>query len=68
MRSSGLLDIQTGGSIFQGIGYQHDRVVYRSQGYEYIRIARFNGEAGFGHTKRAALSLPGINAEVSRAI
>ena len=68
VRASGSFNIQTGSEVVQGISHKHCRIIQRSDGYGYARIATSKGDAGAGHVARAALSLPGMNAEVSRAI
>lgn len=68
VRASGSFNIQTGSEVVQGISHKHCRIIQRSDGYGYASIATSKGDAGAGHVKRAALSLPGRKAEVSRAI
>ena len=60
-------NIQTGSEIVQGISHKHCRIIQRSDGYGYSRIATSKGDAGAGHVARAVLSLPGRKPEVSRA-
>lgn len=67
VRATGSFNIQTGSDVVQGISHKHCRIIQRSDGYGYARIATLKGEAGAGHVARAALSLPGLKAEVSRA-
>jgi len=66
VRASGSFNIQTGCEVVQGISHKHCRVIQRSDGYGYTRIAS-QGEARVGRAMRAALSLPALNGEVSRA-
>lgn len=68
VRATGSFNIQTGSEVVQGVSHKHCRIIQRSDGYGYARIATFKGDAGVGHVSRAALSLPGLKAEVSRAI
>ncbi|WP_025140929.1 RNA-guided endonuclease IscB [Achromobacter sp. DH1f] len=68
VRASGSFNIQTGSEVVQGISHKHCRIVQRSDGYGYSRIAISKGDAGAGHVARAALSLPGLKPEASRAI
>jgi len=53
--------------VVQGIGHRSCSILQRSDGYGYSQIA-FKGEAGEGAAQLPALSLPGLKAEVSRAI
>ena len=68
VRASGRFNIQTGSAVVQGISHKYCQVIQRSDGYGYSRIATSKGDAGAGHAARAALSLPGLKAEVSRAL
>lgn len=68
VRASGSFNIQTGSEVVQGISHKYCRILQRSDGYGYSRIATTKGVARAGHATRAALSLPGLKAEVSRAI
>ena len=62
VRSSGSFNIQTGSGVVQGISYKDCRLLQRADGYGYsIHPITEKGEAG------EALSLPGMNAGVSRA-
>ena len=61
VRSSGSFNVRTGSGVVQGISHKHCRLLQRADGYGYSQMAQ-KGEAG------AALSLPGMNAGVSRAI
>ena len=58
----------SGSEVVQGVSHKHCRLIQRGDGYGYSRIAISKGDAGVGHVSRAALSLPGLKAEVSRAI
>ena len=68
VRASGRFNIQTGSAVVQGVSHKYCQVIQRSDGYGYSRIATSKGDAGAGHVARAALSLPGLKAEVSRAL
>ena len=62
VRSSGSFNIQTGSGVVQGISYKDCRLLQRADGYGYsIHPITEKGDAG------EALSLPGMNAGVSRA-
>ena len=61
VRSSGSFNVRTGSGVVQGISHKHCRLLQRADGYGYSQMAQ-KGEAG------TALSLPGMNAVVSRAI
>ena len=63
VRSSGSFNVRTARGLVQGISHKHCRLLQRADGYGYsfTSIAQ-KGKAG------TALSLPGMNAEVSRAI
>ena len=61
VRSSGSFNVRTGSGVVQGISHKHCRLLQRADGYGYSQMAQ-KGEAG------TALSLPGMNAGVSRAI
>lgn len=67
VRSSGSFNIQTAGGVVQGIAHRHCRLIQRSDGYGYTRIASPKGDAGAGRAMHGALSLPAMNGEVSRA-
>lgn len=67
VRASGSFNIQTGSAVVQGISHKYCQIIQRSDGYGYSRVAFTKGGAGVGHTTRAALSLPGLKAGVSRA-
>ncbi len=66
VRASGSFNIQSGGMVVQGIAHRHCRLVQRSDGYAYSRIATPEGAAETGATLRPALSLPGLKAGGSR--
>ena len=62
VRSSGSFNLQTGSGVVQGISCKDCRLLQRADGYGYsIHPITEKGEAG------EALSLPGMNAGVSRA-
>ncbi|NLY65253.1 MAG: HNH endonuclease [Alcaligenaceae bacterium] len=67
VRASGSFNIQTGSEVVQGISYKYCRLIQRGDGYSYTRIASLKGVAGTGHVNHAALSLPALKGEVSRA-
>jgi hypothetical protein len=67
VRATGSFNIQRPGDVVQGIAHRHCRLIQRSDGYGYTRIASQNGAAGVGRAAHGALSLPGLKAEVSRA-
>jgi hypothetical protein len=70
VRASGSFNLQTAAGVIQGISHKHCRRLQRGDGYSYQLhklskgIAEKTGEAG-GLTP-ATLSLPGLNAGVSR--
>jgi len=67
VRVSGNFNIQVVGNVVQGIAHRHCRLVQRSDGYGYSRIALPQGAAKTGTASLSALSLLGLKAEVSRA-
>ncbi len=69
IRASGRFNIQTGNGLVQGISHRFCSRIQRADGYGYswIKIATTKGGAGTGAAYAAALSLPGLNAGVSRA-
>ena len=69
IRASGSFNIQTGNGLVQGISHRFCSRIQRADGYGYswIKIATTKGGAGTGAACAAALSLPGLNARVSRA-
>ena len=70
IRASGSFNIQTGDGLVQGIHHRFCTLIQRADGYGYswTQIASTQGDAGTGAAHAAALSLPGLNAGVSRAI
>ena len=69
IRASGSFNIQTGNSLVQGIHHRFCTLIQRADGYGYswAKMASTQGDAGTGAACAAALSLPGLNAGVSRA-
>ncbi len=69
IRASGHFNIQTGNGLIQGIPHRFYTLIQRGDGYGYswIKITTTTGGAGIGQATAAALSLPGMNAGVSRA-
>lgn len=67
VRATGYFNLQTATGVVQGIAHRHCRLVQRSDGYGYTRIAIPIGDAGQGRAVHGALSLPGLKAGVSRA-
>jgi 5-methylcytosine-specific restriction endonuclease McrA len=72
VRATGSFNIQTPNGVIQGIAHRHCTLVQRADGYGYSIVpSREERESGAGTTARraphAALSLLGMNAEVSRA-
>jgi len=67
VRASGSFNIQMGNEVIQGISHRYCTMVQRADGYGYSFNMDSNISAGAGHALRAALSLPGMNAGVSRA-
>lgn len=70
VRASGSFNIQTPNGVVQGIGHRHCTLVQRADGYGYHfrpKDSFVKGEAGDGRASHAALSIPGLKAEVSRA-
>ena len=70
IRARGSFNIQTADGLVQGIHHRFCTLLQRADGYGYFwtKIASNQGEAGIGRSATAALSLPGMNAGVSRAI
>lgn len=67
VRTSGSFNIQTAQGIVQSIGHKYCRLVQRGDGYGYSFIAQQRKESeNRGRVAHAALSLPGLNAGVSR--
>ncbi len=68
VRASGSFNIQTSTGVVQGISHRHCRIIQRADGYGYHDRAQTTKEKReWGHATRAAPSLPGMNAGVSRA-
>ncbi|CAB1129539.1 protein of unknown function [Candidatus Hydrogenisulfobacillus filiaventi] len=69
IRASGSFNIQTGTGLVQGIHHRFCTLIQRADGYGYswAKIAFAKGGAVTGAAYAAALSLPGLNAGVSRA-
>ena len=68
IRASGYFNIQKGRTVIQGVSHRHCKITQRSDGYGYSIVAQQREVSGnLGHAVRAALSIPGMNAEVSRA-
>jgi hypothetical protein len=67
VRASGNFNIQMSKEVVQGINHRYCTMVQRADGYGYSFNMDSNISAGAGHASRAALSLPGMNAGVSRA-
>ncbi|EUC14618.1 RNA-guided endonuclease IscB [Paraburkholderia hospita] len=67
VRATGSFNIQGDGAVVQGIAHRHCRLVQRSDGYGYSRIATSKGDARTGTASLSALSLPAVNDGVSRA-
>ena len=73
IRASGFFNLQTAAGLVQGISHKHCRLLQRGDGYGYHLQKLTKGTAGQrGKSRRAcarhALSLPGLNAGVSRVI
>lgn len=70
LQASGSFNIQTAAGVVQGIGHRHCRILQRGDGYGYWHqpfVAQLDkGSGNRERASRAALSLPGINAGVSR--
>ena len=69
IRASGSFNLQTATGLVQGIHHRFCTLIQRADGYGYSwdKIATTQGDAGTGAACAAALSLPGLNAGVSRA-
>ncbi|HDK03300.1 MAG TPA: HNH endonuclease [Gammaproteobacteria bacterium] len=69
VRASGSFNIRTGQAVVQGLHHRFFTLIQRADGYGYswTKIALEKGGAGTGAAVAAALSLPGLNAGVSRA-
>jgi len=68
VRAAGNFNIQQGGTVIQGVAHRYCRLVQRSDGYGYARIASQKGEAGEGRVSHGALSLHGSMPGDSRVI
>ena len=69
IRATGSFNIQTPQGLIQGISYRHCRLIWRADGYSYSLMAQKEKENGkHRHATRAELSIPGLQAEVSRAL
>ena len=70
IRASGSFNIQSATGLVQGIHHRFCTLIQRADGYGYswTKMALTQGDAGMGRLPAAALSLPGLNAGVSRAI
>ncbi|MBV0882213.1 HNH endonuclease [Noviherbaspirillum sp. L7-7A] len=67
VRASGNFYIQLSKEVVQGISHHYCTMLQRADGYGYSFNIDSNISAGVGHASHAALSLPGMNAGVSRA-
>jgi len=70
VRASGSFNIQTATAVVQGISHRHCTRIQRGDGYAYAlqpKDSLRQEDAGNGRASHAALSLPGMNAGVSRA-
>ncbi|BDC39291.1 hypothetical protein PTKU15_25880 [Paraburkholderia terrae] len=69
VRATGSFNIKTASTVVQGINHRHCRLVQRGDGYAYSLQSTdsYQGDAGICGAAHAALSLPGLNPEVSRA-
>jgi hypothetical protein len=67
VRATGSFNIQSAGEVVQGIAHRHCRLIQRSDGYGYSRIALPEGDVRAGTASLSALSLPAVNDGVSRA-
>ena len=68
IRESGSFNITTKDGVVQGVSHQYCKVVQRADGYGYLFNQDSNLSRAKGIALQSALSLPGVNAEVSRAI
>lgn len=72
VRATGSFNVQTGAGAVQGISHKYCRLIQRAEGYGY-QLSHTNHKdsvtkgAGSGCATHTALSLLGLNAEVSRA-
>ncbi len=69
IRARGSFNIETGNGLVQGIHHRSRTLIQRADGHGYslTKITLDKGEAGMEQALCAALSLPGMNAGVSRA-
>lgn len=67
VRATGSFNIQSAGSVVQGIAHRYCRLIQRGDGYGYTTIALTKVDARTGAASQPALSIPGLKAEVSRA-
>ena len=69
IRASGSFNIQSATGLAQGIHHRFCTLIQRADGYGYswTKRALNKGDAGMGRSATAKLSLPGMNAGVSRA-
>ena len=71
VRATGSFNIQTAQGVVQGISHRCCKVIQRADGYGYSTVAKMESEQvshKAGNASRSALYLPGLKAEVSRAI
>ena len=72
VRASGFFNLQMASGVIQGISHKYCRLLQRGDGYGYQTtklLERNYGETGrAGGLSPATLSLPGLNAGVSRII
>lgn len=68
VRASGSFNIQTGTAVVQGISHKHCTMAQRADGYAYFFKLDSSLDAKTGRATHDALSIPGLKAEVSRAI
>ncbi len=68
VRATGSFNIQTGSAVVQGVSHKHCTLTQRADGYAYFFNQDSFTKAGSGRAQHDALSLPGLKAEVSRAI
>ena len=68
IRATGSFNIQTPKGLIQGVSHRRCRIIWRADGYSYSLVAQKEKENGNQeHAARAALSILGLEAEVSRA-
>jgi hypothetical protein len=69
VRASGHFNGQTAQNLAQGISRRYCKLISRAdgEGYSITQVALQKGGAGMERAHPAALSLPGMNAGVSRA-